>query len=204
MMCRTHFVVGTAAAICLTGPQDLRGYLTAVLGGTVGSLISDLDQPSTRVARDTAWNRKLLLCMLGGVLVADQIFGTGLWAQIQELSRTPRFLGAVVFLALCFGMPFSAHRGFSHSILALLLMTGAARQVSVPLSDAFFWGFVSHLALDLLNKRGMKLLFPWKKGFCLGWCYANGKTAKVLTEIALVVISVCVAADVVQWLEGFT
>ncbi len=200
MMCRTHFVIGTAAAIVATQPRDLRGYLTAVLGGAVGSLVSDLDQPSSRVALDMAKNRLTILITLAAAVLADQLFGTGIWESILKLAAAPAFLGGMLFAVLCLGMPLSAHRGFSHSFLCLGMMTGAVYLVSTPLAQAFFWGFLSHLALDLLNKRGMKLFYPWKKGFCLGLCYADGRAADFLTNAGLVSIALYLVAHLLTWL----
>ena len=37
-------------------------------------------------------------------------------------------------------------------------------------------GYLSHLILDILNKRPVPVLYPIGKGFCLNLCY-TGKTA---------------------------
>jgi len=44
----------------------------------------------------------------------------------------------------------------------------------LPLTIAFAIGFLSHVFLDLLNKKRVQLLYPSMVGnVCLGLCYAN-------------------------------
>ncbi|WP_274365547.1 metal-dependent hydrolase [Paenibacillus thermotolerans] len=59
------------------------------------------------------------------------------------------------------------HRSLTHSILFLLALMFAAS----PLPALFFWTFIvayaSHPIIDLLNERGVELLWPLKRHFRL-------------------------------------
>ena len=41
-------------------------------------------------------------------------------------------------------------------------------------------GYISHIIIDLLNKKNVQVFFPIGKGFCFGLCYANKLGNKVL------------------------
>ena len=37
----------------------------------------------------------------------------------------------------------------------------------------FAIAFASHVLLDMMNKKSVRLFYPAKKGFCLKWFYAD-------------------------------
>lgn len=49
----------------------------------------------------------------------------------------------------------------------------------------FFIGMVSHLVLDLLNRRPLRLLYPLRGGWCLGLCWADGRVDRLLRTMGL-------------------
>ncbi|MDE6005183.1 MAG: metal-dependent hydrolase [Oscillospiraceae bacterium] len=67
-----------------------------------------------------------------------------------------------------------------HSFLALLLLNIAISFICQPFVKYFTIGFLSHLGLDILNKRKLRLLYPRKKGFSLKLCPANGMVNYIL------------------------
>lgn len=77
----------------------------------------------------------------------------------------------------------SDHRTFTHLFLALILNMTAISLIYRPFSLAYTMGYLSHLGLDLLNKKKVPLLFPKGEGVCLGLCYAS-KTANTVFMIA--------------------
>ena len=93
---------------------------------------------------------------------------------------------AVLFLLVCVFVRYSPHRGFSHSLLALALEAAVLRLVMKEAVPAFSIAYVSHLLLDILNKRPVRILFPLKKGFRLGWFYVNRRADKTLLFLGAV------------------
>ena len=55
----------------------------------------------------------------------------------------------------------------------LCLFTWAVNLIYPPMSMSFLAGYGSHLVLDLLNKRPLKLLYPLDDGICFGVFYSN-------------------------------
>ena len=54
------------------------------------------------------------------------------------------------------------------------MLTGCVDVIYPDAAPYFAVGFLSHLALDLLNRRSVKLFWPWKKGYCMGICSSRG------------------------------
>lgn len=79
------------------------------------------------------------------------------------------------------------HRGFTHSLLALVLCAyalrvhGVSRAVTVPLAV----GFASHLGADLLTPAGVRPFWPWRRRFALPFC-RTGSPAEQAIVLVLV------------------
>ncbi|MCD7764217.1 MAG: metal-dependent hydrolase [Lachnospiraceae bacterium] len=107
-------------------------------------------------------------------------------------------MGFLLMSILCVAGRISGHRSFSHSFLFFVLMGGAVYQIYPAFLPGFCIGCLSHLLLDCLNKKPLRLLYPVKKGFCLNLCYADGAANKVLLWVGLL-LSACGVALV--WLQ---
>jgi inner membrane protein len=87
---------------------------------------------------------------------------------------------AMAFVVCWFGRK-QPHRTFMHSILGVALMSLASYLVFTEVWQYMAIGMVSHIALDLLNKKRIRLLYPLKKPkFALGFCTADGAVNTVL------------------------
>ena len=84
-----------------------------------------------------------------------------------------------VFVVTSLLAVFSEHRKFSHSLLALILYAVSLCFLCFPLLIPFVIGYISHILLDLMNKKPVLILWPSEKGFCLNWFYA-GETANTV------------------------
>ena len=158
--------MGVAAALLAAGPAaGLTGLVAAAAGGAAGAVLPDLD------VRDTAhpWRERLTragaAALLVGALVADGAAGAGLGSLA---------LGAAALAALCCAARLSTHRSFSHSLPALAGFSAATHLVCAPLALFVAAGMASHLMLDLLTHRGLRLLWPARRGFSLGLCRTGG------------------------------
>ena len=75
----------------------------------------------------------------------------------------------------------SSHRSFTHSVLglsvySLILSYGFGNNVVIP----YFVSHLSHIILDLFNKKGVALFYPSRYRLCFGICDSNGKVNKFL------------------------
>lgn len=192
MLRDTHIAAGVSAALLVVRPQGLLPAAVTVLSAACGADISDIDA-------DRSWARKkadVVTCIATASMAAFAMFMavSGEFEHLTGMTRTAGAAGIIGKLAswilaaiICtFGMK-TGHRHFMHSITASAMLTacvyGAA---SMQAASAFLAGFLSHLALDLLNHRNLQLLWPVKKGICLHVCSSDGIANRVLGEAFLV------------------
>lgn len=190
---RTHLAVGAAAAMLAAGPAaSLTGLALAAAGGAAGAVLPDLD------VRDTAhpWRERLAragaAALLVGALVFDAVSGASLAREAVARGVGPLLLGTVALVALACAARLSAHRGFSHSLLALVGFAAATHLVCPPLAPAVALGFATHLALDALTYRGLRLFWPLHATLSARLCKTGGVAdACCLVAALTAVLLVC-------------
>lgn len=191
MLGKTHVAVGVAAALVVLQPISVGQCMCAVAGGALGGMICDIDgnwgteNPEYPVADALFFAIVLALAAL-----FDWLFGDGLcdWiASHVSLLVVPPAIAMAALLA--FGRA-SGHRSFMHSLAGCAAFTTCVYFLAEPIAWAFALGYLSHLALDLLNKSGEQLFWPLKIRLCLKFFPANGRANDVALAISIVV-SVC-------------
>lgn len=182
MMGKTHIAVGVATALFAVQPNDIQGCMLGIVGGATGGILCDIEVRSNRRFRDALHARYIVAALVAIAFILGLATGSSTTKTLFNVDIRMLAVGSVLILATgTYSRLLSKHRGFSHSLLALALFTLGVGLVLAPLALAFAVGFLSHIVLDLLNKKPVQLLFPSKKAnWCLRWCYANGTTNKVL------------------------
>lgn len=181
MLGKTHMAVGIAATLAVTRPDTITGILTAVSMGAVGSLISDLDVDSSIANKKANQIMPLLLVIIILAVIIDVVFHVGLASKIWNNSSILKMIiGIAGFINICLFGKNQPHRSFMHSFLALAALDISLSFVYAPLVPYFTVGFLSHLAIDLLNKKKLKLLYPKKDGFSLKLCSSSGIVNRIL------------------------
>ena len=183
MMSKTHIVVGMAAALTVLAPPDLKTALPVIAGSAVGSLICDLDCRSQLSVKDAFTGRLIVGGIILLTIILDYFWGTGIWMYLLNKNKERQIVGILLFLILCTFVRNSGHRGFSHSLLALLLEASVLMLVVREVVPAFAVAFLSHIILDLLNKRPIQVFFPWRKGFCSRLFYTDRTADKIILGI---------------------
>lgn len=178
MMGKTHITVGIASALLVAQPADFGGCLVAVIGGSVGGVMCDIEVRSNPRCRDALHARLIVVGVVAVALLMDVASGGLLSRTVHNGNHIMMGIGATLVVGTAiYSRLWSKHRGFSHSILALALYSGGLLALLPSLAVAFALGFVSHVLLDLLNKMPVQLLYPSKRGrLCLRFCYASGPT----------------------------
>lgn len=172
MLGKTHAAVGAAAALLLAEPGSLSGCLLALAGGALGGAAPDMDLLDNENRADARHAHLLAAALFVVLLAVDSQTGFRVCGAILERSGSfAAGLGLYAVLSV-FGV-LAEHRGFTHSLLALFLFTEAARLVYEPIGAYYLAGYVSHLLLDFLNKKGMRLFFPFRTRVCLGLCCSD-------------------------------
>lgn len=200
MMSRTHLAVGVAAALALTRPETPQTWLLAVVGGAAGGVVCDIDLADSR-DRDAHVGQMIPVGIALAALLADGVFRLGVRQDLLEGNPVRLAGGVVLYLLLCWLGYRSSHRTFTHSVTALVLFSLAVWLVYPPLMPGFGAAFVSHLVLDLLNKKGMRILYPLPISPSLGLCYAGGAVNKLLARLGGIAVAVLTAWSVWRWLH---
>lgn len=178
---RTHWAVGTAAALCVTQPARLRDWVLCIGAAAVGSVISDIDV-TTSDSRETL-NRITAVSVLAvaAVGIAEAWWDLGIIRNFDRESSIFRLiLGFAAFLAVCTFGKNQPHRSFMHSFLGWILLGQITAFIYPAMTPYFSIAMLSHMAIDLLNRRNVRLLYPLKKGFSFGICSADGWVSRNL------------------------
>lgn len=191
---RTHVTAGVAVALLAAGPAaGLPALALAAGGGAVGATIPDLDVRDPAHPHRDRLVRVASAALLVAGLAADAASGGTLLRAASAAGAVPLALGALGLAGLLCATRLSSHRAFSHSLLALAGYAAATHLLAAPLALPVALGFASHLALDALNHRAVRLLWPLRGGVALGLCRTGG----VVDSCALV--AALAAAGVVLW-----
>lgn len=171
---KTHLAAGITAALALVQPQTASLAAACVIGGGLGGLVPDVDARASEQGRDARVAWLLLAAIVAASLLVDGFSIQSLWAGAFDQAGPVPVIAAVVFVGTCMVGSLTPHRSFMHSILAAVILTASLWHSLPSLAAPFAVGFASHVALDLLNSKGVRILFPLKAGFSLGICSSGG------------------------------
>lgn len=183
---KTHIVVGAAASLVVAGYLGASSSLVALLGGAVGGLLPDTDVASSTGSKELRHAWAALAVLVAALLVADHLLGSNLVASFVQSFSYRQLAGSAIVVAVCAVGRASGHRGFSHSLVALVVASAGVRLLHEPLAVPLAVGYASHLVLDVLNKRSERLLWPLRRGFCLRLC-ESGRLVDSLLFVAGIV-----------------
>lgn len=185
MMSKTHIAIGTSCAllVSIANPSPANACL-AFAGGALGGVMPDVDVISKDKTGDAMQGQIITVLIVAFTIIIDRLFNYGAY---QLLGREKNILlGAIILIALyVFGVT-RVHRGFTHSILSLIIYSIPITLIYEPILKYFMIGYFSHLLIDLFNKRGIQLFFPLKFKLCLDLCYADGLGNKLLMVLGLI------------------
>lgn len=178
MLGKTHSAVGATTALLVVGGTVAHNPVSLVTGAIVaaaGGLLPDIDLHSKH-SKSTAAGMIALLTILS----FSKAF------LLNDKFTINQVVGLIALVALVAVGLKSNHRGFTHSILAIIMFSVAVYLCVGNLWTWFSIGYASHLTIDLLNKKGESLLFPIKTKICLNLCASDGITNKILGSVATV------------------
>lgn len=182
----------------------------------MGGWMPDIDVGDTGKARE-AWQAAIGAVVVAFVALAiDACWGVHVKATLRQVGLSAvdayetgsalawftehlglrTLAGLVSFVALNVVGSHTRHRSFTHSLPAIALMGVAVAALLEPIACAFALGQVSHVALDVLNRQGVQVLWPWRHRFSLGLCRSSGICNRVLFALGAA-ISVAYVAFVV-------
>lgn len=191
MLSKTHITLGMASALVLTCPETVPGVIAAIAGGALGGWVPDVDAhnknrlKSKRRVREKAWIKTLCTAFVGAVLILDYAVDGGMCRYAVDHLGPPVWAGLLGFLLLLLVGIRTEHRTFTHSLLGTALFCGAVYFACRPAAVPFLIGYASHVCTDLLNVRGVQLVFPIRWYPSLKICRSDGRANQVLFWVTL-------------------
>ena len=147
MLGRTHFFIGTAAALAVLQPQTVPALVAGAGAAAIGGLISDIDVGTSQAHRDADK-------IITATILAEYKLNLGIYRRLTSDSSVLRLLtGTAAFLLICAYGKQQPHRSFMHSFAALALLTACVDIIYPDASAYFAVGFLSHLVLDFFNRK---------------------------------------------------
>ncbi len=196
MQGKTHLTVGCAAALLILRPDSWRELVWGAGAAMIGSVISDIDAGSSSAHRDADKVTAFIVCLTAGIFIADVNLHLGIYSELMTRISQPRLITLTgLFVMICALGKAGRHRTFMHSLCALVLLSTCLYLLSSSLALYFAIGFISHLLLDLLNRRKISLFWPSKRGVCLGLCRSSGWVNTVCFCFGLVGLCFAVAGS---------
>ncbi len=191
MLSKTHLAIGIATSLTVLQPSTPKEIAVAVIGGAMGGSIPDIDIIKNKTNLDSIVTQSTAALIVLAAVLCDYYFNYGI---VRYLGSHPEslFTGIALYVLFCVIGFYAPHRGFTHSFLGMALFTSSVRIIYPELTGAFLLGYASHLVLDLLNRKPMKLFYPIRKGVCLRLCYSNRLANRVLfiigTSLSIVML----------------
>jgi inner membrane protein len=192
MMAKAHISVGMAAAFTVMSPGSIPEALPVITGASLGCLICDLDCENKTERSDSSRWRIVMALVAAAALAEDYLLDAGMWRSLAQSGSYLWFAGIVGMMVICTFASVSKHRGFSHSLSAFALETLCIWLTFPSAAVPFAAAFASHLVLDLVNKRPVRLFYPAKKGVCLGWFYADRLADRICATLGCVWLAAAV------------
>lgn len=187
MLGKTHMAVGTAAALAVLSPESVFTAVPVMAAAAVGSVISDIDSERS-IARKKA-DRVLNGCVLIiiGMILVKHFFQIDLFTYIRGSAKLSiQLFGCAVFALYCNIGKHTAHRSMMHSLVTAVVLSACVYYTISPMTGkAFFCGFISHLALDLLNYKGEQLFWPLPNKLCMGLCSSNQWVNQLIQAVGI-------------------
>ncbi|MDO5336292.1 MAG: metal-dependent hydrolase [Eubacteriales bacterium] len=204
MMGKTHMVCGTACALCVLQPTTIREWVICTGAAAIGAVISDIDV-TTSDSRETL-NKITFLSVLIAIAVCclEYQWHLGIMRNFNRESNLFRLVvGFAVFLGICTFGKNQPHRSFMHSFAGLASLSIVLYLVYPPLAAPFAIAMLSHIMLDILNRRKVRLFYPLRGGLCLRLCSANGLVNKAFLAIGSAVFAVYSGMLLFTKIKGF-
>ena len=203
MLGKTHMAVGVASSLLLLPPANIQELVLGTGAAVVGAVISDIDVGTSESHREADKIIAVFVLLIAAMIAVEYIWHLGLYHKIVRSTNTERsVIAAAGFLLICAFGKEQPHRSFMHSVLGMVSLTGCVTMFLPMVAPYFAVAFLSHLAIDLLNRKGLKLLFPMKKGFSLDLCSSSGfinRCLLVLGTVAAVGVFVFRLGDFYMW-----
>ncbi len=194
MLGKTHFFIGISAALAVMQPSSMSTLVAGAGAAAIGGMISDIDSGSSQAHKEADKIMTAAIAVTAVVIFADCKLHVGIYERLMRNSSIARLLtGAMAFIIICTYGSGQPHRSFMHSFLSMFMLTACVNVIYPDAAPYFAIAYASHLALDMLNYRRLRLIWPMKKGFALRLCSSQGLINRLLLSAGMI----CVVLELV-------
>ena len=191
MECKSHVVCANALALAFIRPDSINSLLITLGAATIGSTICDIDASDKDNKGYIVSYSIFTIISLITIVFLEYFFHIGINNWILENSSYYKILICFFLLiGVCYYGYLMPHRSFLHSFLGIgimiLLCYISLGNVVIP----FMIGIVSHIVLDLFNKKGLWLFYPLKKKYSLKLCVYNGEVNYIIFNVFTTILIV--------------
>lgn len=182
MTYKTHLAVGYAASLLIFPPKSITELISCIGVSTIGAVISDVDATTSESKKSLKTVSTIIFSAVALIIILDSFFHTSFIYYLSQMDKVMRiFSGIILFLGICIFGERQPHRSFMHSILGVIAIVLSFSIIAPSSAKYMAISMISHILIDLLNKRKIRILYPSKKiriGF--GLCYADGIVNRIL------------------------
>lgn len=175
----SHAIIGASLTFAAFQQLHISYGAVPLAASLVGSVLPDIDEDDSTINSFVPLHYKKLIYLISSCLMLYHAYKT---RDIKLL------LPAIVVLLIYI----SSHRGFTHSVLSVIVF-------SLPVVGyrhtfvAFIISYAVHLLCDMVNVKGLQLLWPMPVRFRLPVRFSMKSTAGRLIEASAVLVSVLFA-----------
>lgn len=167
----THATIGVAAVTSLMAYGIVEPAIIPIAAATVGSLLPDIDHDKATINVRLGINKGAYI-----ILAAALIY----------YMRSPM---AYAIAAVLVAVGLSRHRALTHSLLAIAFMYLITIQLQPGIRIGLIIGYGVHLLSDYCTKRGIEVLYPYKKNYRAPITISTGKNVEwVVWAVATILV----------------
>lgn len=190
----THIAVATATNLAIFNPGDLSSFALLIAASAIGGIVSDIDVTTSESHKEL---EKIILTSFVSIVlcsICEVYFNIGIFNWLQNNLQIAKNLGLLLgAFCICFFGMHQPHRSFMHSLTSVILLSGILFFIYKPFAIYFGVAMISHITIDLLNKKKVQILYPLKLKFCFNLCDSNKTADKMLGKIASILVIVQIA-----------
>lgn len=186
----THAVSGSFAALVIIQPKTISEISMCCMFGAVGGLLLDID---LRQSKGTKLTKTIISIFLTSIITMLTLEHLGLDVSINFDVTNVTIVGYIGLLILVtYGMR-TSHRMFTHSIEFVALSVLFFKMIGIPYMFAIAIGEISHIILDLFNKKKLKLSLLCNFKLCFNLVPANGVCNRLIFSLSSMFILLYIA-----------
>ena len=206
MLKDTHIAVGLAASTYMMLPvSDTKTTVLGMCAAVMAATFPDLDlldekgHSNLEEIKEAVYKACPMLFLWYGHVASEAVTDLS-YESINRMRDAlsgyglTKVLQLLVWFTCVLVTVMSSHRGWSHYLAWAAVVTGCFYMIitDLQITKWFWYSILSHLLIDLLNKKSIKLLWPVPVNFRLCVCDSDGPLSKLIGMAATAIFTILV------------